>query len=64
MTNEKFALHIRKRRFVSKVLCEGLVGGGCDGKYSVRAMATNIIVDKLFLEFFHLVYIIHNIYCE
>lgn len=29
MQNENFALHIRKRRFISKIICEGLVGGGC-----------------------------------
>ena len=33
MRNENFALHIRRRRFISKVLCEGLVGGGCIGEY-------------------------------
>ena len=34
MRNEEFALHIRRRRFISKVICEGLVGGGCSGKYT------------------------------
>ncbi|XP_067053119.1 uncharacterized protein [Acropora muricata] len=29
MRNENFALHIRRRRFISKIICEGLVGGGC-----------------------------------
>ena len=33
MRNENFDLHIRRRRFISKILCEGLVGGGCSGKY-------------------------------
>ncbi|KAL9979352.1 hypothetical protein ACROYT_G017003 [Oculina patagonica] len=33
MRNENFALHIRKRRFISKLICEGLVGGGCRGQY-------------------------------
>ena len=33
MRNENFALHIRRRRFISKILCEGLVGGGCIGEY-------------------------------
>lgn len=32
MRNEDFALHIRKRRFISKIICEGLVGGGCKGQ--------------------------------
>lgn len=32
MRNENFALHIRRRRFISKIICEGLVGGGCKGK--------------------------------
>ncbi|KAK3701098.1 hypothetical protein QZH41_015878, partial [Actinostola sp. cb2023] len=27
--NELFALHIRRRRFISKLICEGIVGGGC-----------------------------------
>ena len=31
MRNENFALHIRRRRFISKIICEGLVGGGCKG---------------------------------
>ena len=30
--NENFELHLRRRRFISKILCEGLVGGGCNGK--------------------------------
>lgn len=30
--NELFEAHIRRRRsFISKILCEGLVGGGCKG---------------------------------
>ncbi|KAL9979348.1 hypothetical protein ACROYT_G016999 [Oculina patagonica] len=29
MRNENFAIHIRRRRFVSKIICEGIVGGGC-----------------------------------
>eukprot|EP00795_Rhopilema_esculentum_P012584 gene12584-3284_t len=29
--NENFDLHIRNRRFISKLICEGLVGGGCRG---------------------------------
>ena len=31
MRDENFALHIRRRRFISKIICEGLVGGGCSG---------------------------------
>ncbi|XP_047124114.1 uncharacterized protein LOC101237974 isoform X1 [Hydra vulgaris] len=27
--DEQFDIHIRNKRFVSKILCEGLVGGGC-----------------------------------
>ncbi|XP_048580608.1 uncharacterized protein LOC5507741 isoform X2 [Nematostella vectensis] len=27
--NELFAVHIRRRRFISKLICEGIVGGGC-----------------------------------
>ena len=30
--NENFDLHVRNRRFISKLICEGLVGGGCRGK--------------------------------
>lgn len=33
MRDENFALHIRRRRFISKIICEGLVGGGCSGQY-------------------------------
>jgi len=29
--DEHFDIHIRKRRFISKWICEGLVGGGCRG---------------------------------
>ena len=31
--NENFELHLRRRRFISKILCEGVVGGGCNGKH-------------------------------
>ena len=33
MQNEDFAVHARRRRSidVSRVLCEGVVGGGCNG---------------------------------
>ena len=31
MRNEDFAVHVRRRRFVSKIICEGLVGGSCNG---------------------------------
>ena len=34
MRNKEFALHIRRRRFISKVICEGIVGEGCSGKYT------------------------------
>lgn len=27
--NELFEVHIRRRRFISKLICEGIVGGGC-----------------------------------
>eukprot|EP00794_Sanderia_malayensis_P009954 gene9954-10974_t len=29
--NENFDIHVRNRRFISKLLCEGVVGGGCRG---------------------------------
>ena len=29
--NQDFVVHLRRRRFVTKVICEGLVGGGCSG---------------------------------
>ncbi|CAB3978528.1 sushi, von Willebrand factor type A, EGF and pentraxin domain-containing 1-like [Paramuricea clavata] len=29
MRNELFEQHIRRRRFISKIICEGIVGGGC-----------------------------------
>ena len=32
MRNTEFALHIRRRRFISKLICEGIVGGGCKGE--------------------------------
>ena len=35
MRNEDFAVHVRRRRFVSKIICEGVVGGGCNGNQSV-----------------------------
>lgn len=31
MRNEDFAVHVRRRRFVSKIICEGIVGGSCNG---------------------------------
>ena len=31
MRNEDFAIHVRRRRFVSKIICEGVVGGSCNG---------------------------------
>ncbi|KAJ7381185.1 hypothetical protein OS493_004785 [Desmophyllum pertusum] len=30
MRNENFAVHLRRRRFISKIICEGLVGGTCN----------------------------------
>nr|XP_058970077.1 uncharacterized protein LOC131796502 [Pocillopora verrucosa] len=33
--NENFELHLRRRRFISKILCEGLVGGGCNAVSSL-----------------------------
>ena len=35
MRNEDFATHVRRRRFVSKIICEGVVGGGCNGNQSI-----------------------------
>ena len=35
MRNEDFAVHVRRRRFVSKIICEGVVGGGCNGNQSI-----------------------------
>lgn len=29
--DENFDIHIRNRRFISKFICEGIVGGGCKG---------------------------------
>ena len=34
--NHEFMLHVRRRRFISKVICEGIVGGGCQGKLHVE----------------------------
>ena len=31
LRNAEFAVHIRRRRFISKIICEGIVGGGCKG---------------------------------
>jgi hypothetical protein len=42
MRNELFEQHIRRRRFISKILCEGIVGGGCTGmKLSILAVQTS-----------------------
>ena len=32
MRNQLFEEHIRRRRFLSKIICEGIVGGGCKGR--------------------------------
>ena len=45
MRNENFALHIRRRRFISKIICEGLVGGGCNGEYVLRIKAMRAFAD-------------------
>ncbi|XP_068704515.1 uncharacterized protein [Montipora foliosa] len=31
LRNDDFAHHLRRRRFISKFICEGIVGGGCRG---------------------------------
>ena len=31
LRNDNFAQHLRRRRFVSKFICEGIVGGSCEG---------------------------------
>ena len=31
LRNDNFAYHLRRRRFVSKLICEGIVGGSCAG---------------------------------
>ena len=33
MRNDLFEQHIRRRRFISKLICEGIVGGGCKGLF-------------------------------
>ncbi|XP_022792631.1 uncharacterized protein LOC111331727 [Stylophora pistillata] len=33
--NENFELHLRRRRFISKIICEGVVGGGCNAVSSL-----------------------------
>ena len=30
--NELFEEHIRRRRFVSKIFCDGIIGGSCKGR--------------------------------
>ena len=32
MRNELFEEHIRRRRFVNKIFCDGIIGGGCKGR--------------------------------
>ncbi|XP_058970157.2 uncharacterized protein [Pocillopora verrucosa] len=44
--NEQFAIHLRRRRFISKVICEGLVGGGCSAVSSL-CEGTCKLVDHL-----------------
>ena len=35
MSQEDFEIQIRDKRFISKLICEGIVGGGCKGKTNV-----------------------------
>ena len=44
MRNEDFAVHVRRRRFVSKIICEGVVGGGCNGNQSI--FMTKVVLKK------------------
>ncbi|XP_020601762.1 uncharacterized protein LOC110040832 [Orbicella faveolata] len=43
MRNEDFASHVRRRRFVSKIICEGVVGGGCNAVASLCEGACNVV---------------------
>lgn len=45
--NENFELHLRRRRFISKILCEGLVGGGCNGKDQKALYSGFVYMSKL-----------------
>ena len=58
MQNENFALHIRKRRFISKIICEGLVGGGCKGQLKYCKVPFNpstLKRDKCVLSSYHFI---------
>jgi len=30
--NEYFDMHVRRKRFLDKILCDGITGGGCKGE--------------------------------
>ena len=55
--NQDFVVHLRRRRFVTKVICEGLVGGGCSGTSDQKRVSprftSKIQVDAL--RFSHLI---------
>ena len=47
MSQEDFEIQIRDKRFISKLICEGIVGGGCKGK--INAFQFQLIHIQIFL---------------
>ena len=47
-----FNIHIRNKRFIDKIICDGIVGGGCKGMYVFNFLISccTVLTDRAFPE--------------